>query len=219
MTPLPIFLFFCKQAYGLAGRWEDALSLLPRAAAVAGDSEEVEEARGAFLPDERMYCSIINAMGESGAWKQAVELVQSMRRPSSSSSSAQDLAGGDGNTDHKNATVAAAVSALVDTPTPIPRPGQAAYACACRACARQGEWDAVQRLMESMREDGVSRNVAVYASAMRAFIEAGEWERAVEIVTAEVSGESDYGRSAAGGTFDRLREVHLIFFVGRPICS
>eukprot|EP00903_Cladosiphon_okamuranus_P012196 g11439.t1 len=171
------------QAYGLAGRWEDALSLLPRAAAVA-DLEEGDEARGAFLPDERMYCSVINAMGESGAWKQAVELVQSMRRRSSSTSSPQVLAGGDGNTDHKNERVAAA-SAL-ETPTPTPRPGQAAYACACRACARQGEWGAVEGLMESMREDGVPRDVAVYASAMRAFVEAGKWERAVEIVTAEM---------------------------------
>lgn len=164
----------------MAGRWEDALSLLPRATAAAEGLEEGEEgARGDILPDERMYCSVINAMGESGAWKQAVDLVHSMRRPLPPpplSSSPVSAGAGDRNTNDKNASLAE-----------TPRPGQAAYACACRACARQGEWGAVLGLVEDMREDGVPRDVAVYASAMRAFVEAGEWERAVEIVMAEVS--------------------------------
>ncbi|CAM9709636.1 unnamed protein product, partial [Scytosiphon promiscuus] len=73
------------QAYGIAGRWEDALALLPRAAAAAAApaaAEEEGEVEAAVVvgPDERMYCSVVNAMGESGAWQAAVELVQSMRR-------------------------------------------------------------------------------------------------------------------------------------------
>ena len=66
-------------------------------------------------------------------------------------------------------------------------PGRPAYGCACRACAVRGEWGAVLGLIGDMREDGVARDAAVYASAMRALVEAGEWERAVELVTVEVS--------------------------------
>lgn len=153
------------------------MSLLSRAVVAAEEGEE-EGGDGGTVPDERMYCSVVNAMGESGAWQEAVELVQSMRR----SSSSRSLADGGGNTDDNDASAAAA--SVVETP----RPGRAAYACACRACARQGEWGEVLGLIENMREDGVPRDASVYASAMRAFVEAGEWERAVEIVTAEVRG-------------------------------
>lgn len=183
-----LFLF---KAYGLAGRWEDALALVPRAAAAAAAAEDAAGGAGggagATAPDERMFCSIINAMGESGAWGAAVELVQSMRPPLSSSSSFSPrplvAGGGGGNTgDNDDASIIAATVMAVE-PKP---PGRPAYGCACRACARQGEWGAVLGLIENMREDGVARDASVYASAMRAFVEAGEWERAVEIVTVEV---------------------------------
>ncbi|CAN0360666.1 unnamed protein product, partial [Laminaria digitata] len=142
-------------AYGLAGRWEDALDLLPRAAAAG------------VAPDERMYCAVINAMGESSAWERAVELVQSMRLTCG--------AGGDSELEPGQLLLLEA-----------PLPGRPAYGCACRACAGQGEWAAVLGLIGDMREDGVARDVAVYASAMRALVEAGEWERAVEVVTVEM---------------------------------
>ncbi|CAM9447310.1 unnamed protein product, partial [Ectocarpus sp. 13 AM-2016] len=161
------------QAYGLAGRWEDALALLPRAAAFAA------------VPDERMYCSVINAMGESGAWEAAVELIQSMRpRPSAPAAAAAAGGSGGGTSDGGASGVAAA--AVVSASLEPPPPGRAAYGCACRACARKGEWGAVLGLMEDMREDGLERDSSVYASAMRAFVEAGDWERAVEIVTVEM---------------------------------
>ncbi|CAM9411901.1 unnamed protein product [Ectocarpus sp. 6 AP-2014] len=160
------------QAYGLAGRWEDALALLPRAAALAA------------VPDERMYCSVINAMGESGAWEAAVELIQSMRRRRRPSAAATAGGSGGGTSDSGASGVAAA--AVVSLSLEPPPPGRAAYGCACRACARKGEWGAVLGLMEDMREDGLERDSSVYASAMRAFVEAGDWERAVEIVTVEM---------------------------------
>lgn len=172
---------FGFQAYGLAGRWEDALALLPRAAALAADEQESGNQRAA-VPDERMYCSVINAMGESGAWEAAVELIQSMRRRPSAAAAA---AGSSSGTSDSRASGAAAAG--VSPSLEPPPPGRAAYGCACRACARKGEWGAVLGLMEDMREDGLERDSSVYASAMRAFVEAGDWERAVETVTVEVS--------------------------------
>lgn len=195
------------QAYGLAGRWEDALSLLSRAAVAAEGLEETgeEEAGGAVVPDERMYCSVINAMGESGAWEEAVALLQSMRR-SPSSQLLAGAAGGNSDDKDKDTSVTAVPPSLLQTP----RPGPAAYAGACRACAKQGEWSAVLGLIENMREDGVSRDAAVYASAMRAFVEAGEWERAVEIVTAEVRRAGLFGGGGGGeggGGFLEMRHL------------
>ncbi|CAN0143868.1 unnamed protein product, partial [Hapterophycus canaliculatus] len=171
------------QAYGLAGRWEDALALLPRAAeaaaAAAEEEEREEEAAIVAGPDEPMYCSVINAMGESGEWRAAVELLQSMRRrPSASPSMAAASGGGGGGGDASTVTTERTLEP--------PLPGRPSYGCACRACARQGQWGVVSELLENMREDGVARDASIYASAMRAFVEAGEWERAVEIVTVEM---------------------------------
>lgn len=159
------------------------MALLPRAAAAAAEDEL--KPGSATAPDERMYCSVINAMGECGAWEAAVELVQSMRRSSSLPQQGQlvTAACGGGGT----ANGAAGATTAVGTGE-APQPGRSAYACACRACARQGEWGAVLALIEDMREDGVARDASVYASAMRAFVEAGEWERAVEIVMDQVRG-------------------------------
>ncbi|CAN0085446.1 unnamed protein product [Ectocarpus sp. 4 AP-2014] len=130
-----------------------------------------------------MYCSVINAMGESGAWEAAVALIQSMRRRPSAAAAAAG-GSGDGTSDSGASGVAAA--AVVLPSLEPPPPGRAAYGCACRAGARKGEWGAVLELMEDMREDGLERDSSVYASAMRAFVEAGDWERAVEIVTVEM---------------------------------
>lgn len=158
-----------SQAYGLAGRWKDALALLTRAADA-----------GVF-PDERLYCSIINAMGESGAWEQAVELLQSMRRSLSSSRgvsvNGRDDAEGGGSSEAPGNEEARTSLELLGRPV---------FGCACRACARQGKWQTILDLISDMREDGVPRDVAVYASAMRAFVKDGMWQRAVEIVTVEV---------------------------------
>ncbi len=158
------------------------MALLPRAAAAAAEDGDEVGPRGATAPDERMYCSVINAMGECGAWEAAVELVQSMRRSSSSLEppQGQSLAAGGDTAD------SAAGAATATDAGEAPQPGRSAYACACRACARQGEWGAVLALIEDMRQDGVARDASVYASAMRAFVEAGEWERAVEIATVQV---------------------------------
>ncbi|CAN0438662.1 unnamed protein product, partial [Ectocarpus fasciculatus] len=123
------------QAYGLAGRWEDALALLPRAAALAADEQEGGNPRAA-VPDERMYCSVINAMGESGAWEAAVELIQSMRRRPSAAAAAATGGSGSGTSDSGASGVAAA--AVVPSSLEAPPPGRAAYGCACRACARKG---------------------------------------------------------------------------------
>ncbi|CAN0587309.1 unnamed protein product, partial [Ectocarpus sp. 12 AP-2014] len=133
---------FGFQAYGLAGRWEDALALLPRAAALA------------TVPDERMYCSVINAMGESGAWEAAVELIQSMRRRPSAAAAVAAAGGSGGRTSDSGASGVAAAALVLPSLEP-PLPGRAAYGCACRACARKGEWGAVLGLMEDMREDGL----------------------------------------------------------------
>lgn len=142
---------FFLQAYGLAGRWEDALALIPRAVAA-----------GAY-PDEQLYCGVMNALGDNGAWRETVALIQSMR------------SGGGGDAADGTATV----------PLP-PRPSQSAYDCACRACGRAGQAQAVLELMSDMREDGVARNAAMYAALIRAFAESGEWKRAVELVQVEV---------------------------------
>lgn len=182
------------QAYGLAGRWKDALDLLPRAAAAG------------VRPDERMYCAVINAMGDSGAWREAVEIVRAMR-----------ILAGAGTGDSEREAAAAdeddvlgvikgeeccfpicnedkqqLVSWLSSLPPP-PRPGRSAYGCACRASSLAGQWPAVLELIDDMRRDGVERDPAVYVSAIRAFVEAGQWERAVEMVTVEVGWRSLFG--------------------------
>lgn len=148
------------------------MALLPRALAAG------------VVPDERMYCAVINAVGESGAWEQAVELVQSMRRPVSPRDGGVMIKAGS-ETEPGSKTL---LQQQQQRPPP-PLPGVTAYGCACRACARQGELQAVLGLMEDMREDGVARDAAIFASTMRAFVEAGEWERAVEVVMVEVGHE------------------------------
>lgn len=135
------------------------MALIPRA-----------EAAGA-CPDEQLYCGVMNALGDNGAWRETVALIQSMRTGGSRSSSGSVSSG----TNWRAAVTAAP-----------PRPGQSAYDCACRACARAGQAQAVLGLMADMREDGVARNAAVYAALIRAFAERGEWERAVEVVLVEV---------------------------------
>ena len=232
-----------QKAYGLAGRWEDALELVPRAA------------EAGVAPDERMYCAVINAMGESGAWDRAVALVRWMRLATTTSSSSssplslppfhdggggggggEGVAGsvnlrstatgvasaapsdklsvsavndhGDGNTaaialaKRAAAAAAACASSGLDParlPLQAPLPGRPAYGCACRACARQGEWAAVLELIADMRENGVARDAAVYALAMRALVEAGEWKRAVEVVTVEVCALREGSKRGRGG--------------------
>lgn len=189
------------QAYGLAGRWEDALGLLPRAAAAG------------VRPDERMYCAVINAMGDSGAWREAVELVRAMRvlAGASTGDSEREAAAADAEVvvdvdkggeccfpmyDGDNQQLLSWLSSL-PLPSP-PRPGRSAYGCACRAGSLTGQWPAVLELIDDMRRDGVERDPAVYASAIRAFVEAGEWERAVELVTVEVG-----WRSLLGDEYER----------------
>ncbi|CAN0072282.1 unnamed protein product, partial [Sphacelaria rigidula] len=161
-------------AYGLAGRWEDALALIPRAAAA------MSTIAGACL-DEQLYCSVINALGDNGAWQEAVTLIQSMR-----SGAAVDGSGGSGEVtwisrSPSSSSSAAAAAGAASSGVHV-SPGQSAYDCACRACAKAGQPQAVLGLMEHMREDGVARNAAMYASLIRAFAERGEWEQAVELV-------------------------------------
>lgn len=187
------------QAYGLAGRWEDALELLSRAAAAG------------VRPDERMYCAVINAMGDSGAWREAVELVRVMRvlagagtgdsEREAAAADADDVVGvgkeGERCFAICNGDNQQLVSWLSSLPSP-PRPGRSAYGCACRASSLTGQWPAVLELIDDMRRDGVERDRAVYVSAIRAFVEAGEWERAVEVVTVEVGWRSLLGDECEG---------------------
>lgn len=158
------------KAYALAGRWRDALCLPARAAAAG------------VVPDEQLYASVLNALGDNGAWSEAVDLVLSMR-----CTVPRD---GDPLEEGADAGFTPGGSALDEEP---PRPGQAAYAAACRACARQGQSEAVAGLIDCMRADGVRRTTTVYACAMRAFGEAGQWERAVQLVRDEVRGGEGKG--------------------------
>lgn len=170
LFPSPPLLY---KAYGLAGRCEDARSMPGRAIA------------GGLIPDEKLYASVMNALGYNGFWREAVGVLQSMRRGSSQRGDGGEGAGG-------ACAIVSGADPRVETVSEDtlagawPRPGQAAFGSACRACAAQGEWETVLGIMDDMREDGVRRTVSVYACAMRAFVEAGAWERAVELVKSEV---------------------------------
>ena len=134
-----------------------------------------------------MYCAVIDAMGENGAWREVVELVQALRTRATSNTAGElesdpDKLSEKGCCSPDNRGRQALLLAL----PPPSWPRRAVYGCACRACAHGGDWRAVLALIDGMRRDGVDRDPAVYASAMRAFVEAGEWERAVELVTVEV---------------------------------
>lgn len=173
-----------QQAYSRAGRWRDA-QYLPARAAAAG----VE-------PDEQLYSGIINAMGDNGVWREAVDIVQLMRGVGSGVRESGEEGGTVATSSGVTAVgagpraAAAEPGATVDRglegSPPLPRPGQAAYLSACLACAKQGQWEGVLGLMDDMREDGLERTASIYACAMRAFVEAGKWERAVQLVRDEV---------------------------------
>ncbi|CAM9851682.1 unnamed protein product, partial [Choristocarpus tenellus] len=151
------------QAYGAAGRWEDALAIPHLLTAPSVQ----------FKPDTILFCSIISACGEGKAWREAVAVVQSMRENAAAYASAQGGAG----------TEVGTSSGAESYP---PHPDVAVYGCACRACALSGQWEAVLGLIEDMRVDKVARDVGVYASLMRALAAVGEWERAISVVMEEV---------------------------------
>ncbi|CAM9281588.1 unnamed protein product, partial [Discosporangium mesarthrocarpum] len=180
------------QAYGGAGRWEDALALVPTYSMGGGGP--------GFTLDSRFFCAVIDACGKGDAWVQVVALVKAMRRgvvpEEGLGKKGVEHCSGNGGSGAGGAGVAGSAGSASAgegwTRGRVlgPRPDKAVYRAACRACGVCGEWAAVVGLLELMRADGVGRDPGVYAALIRAFAEAGEWERAVDTVCNQMSADS-----------------------------